>query len=65
MYWSFQLYNGVCQLIIFELDFIYQFQPSLASKKSCGLSQLIYYSVLKCDEKIRPELLSNITLSGE
>merc|ERR1719211_568920 len=40
------------------------FQPSLASKKSCGLSQLIYYSVLKCDEKIRPELLSNITLSG-
>ena len=41
-----------------------RFQPSLASKKSCGLSQLIYYSVLKCDEKIRPELLSNITLSG-
>merc|ERR1719462_1022525 len=40
------------------------FQPSLANKKSCGLSQLIYYSVLKCDEKIRPELLSNITLSG-
>ena len=40
------------------------FQPSLASKKSCGLSQLIYYSVLKCDEKIRSELLSNITLSG-
>ena len=40
-------------------------QPSLASKKSCGLSQLIYYSVLKCDEKIRPELLSNITLSGQ
>merc|ERR1719450_298107 len=39
------------------------FQPSLASKKSCGLSQLIYYSVLKCDEKIRPELLSNITRS--
>ena len=39
-------------------------QPSLASKKSCGLSQLIYYSVLKCDEKIRSELLSNITLSG-
>ena len=40
------------------------FQPSLASKKSCGLSQLIYYSVLKCEEKVRSELLSNITLSG-
>lgn len=40
------------------------FQPSLASKKSCGLSQLIYYSVLKCDESIRSEILSNITLSG-
>merc|ERR1739838_118323 len=40
------------------------FQPSLANKKSCGLSQLIYYSVLKCDESIRSELVSNITLSG-
>merc|ERR1712083_1036988 len=40
------------------------FQPSLASKKSCGLSQLIYYSVLKCDESIRSELVNNITLSG-
>merc|ERR1719192_229848 len=40
------------------------FQPGLANKKSCGLSQLIYYSVLKCEEKIRAELLSNITLSG-
>merc|ERR1719249_397122 len=40
------------------------FQPSLANKKSCGLSQLIYYSVLKCDESIRSELLANITLSG-
>merc|ERR1711892_1337848 len=40
------------------------FQPSLANKKSCGLSQLIYYSVLKCDESIRSELLKNITLSG-
>lgn len=40
------------------------FQPSLANKKSCGLSQLIYYSVLKCDESIRSEILSNITLSG-
>merc|ERR1712156_584619 len=40
------------------------FQPSLANKKSCGLSQLIYYSVLKCDKNVRAELLANITLSG-
>merc|ERR1719410_1197238 len=40
------------------------FQPGLANKKSCGLSQLIYYSVLKCEESVRSELLSNITLSG-
>jgi len=40
------------------------FQPGLANKKSCGLSQLIYYSVLKCEESVRAELLSNITLSG-
>merc|ERR1712107_251934 len=40
------------------------FQPSLASKKSCGLHELIYYSLMKCDEKLRSELLSNITLSG-
>jgi len=40
------------------------FQPALANKKSCGLSQLIYYSVLKCEESVRSELLSNITLSG-
>merc|ERR1712154_575335 len=43
---------------------VIMFQPSLANKKSCGLSQLIYYSVLKCEETVRPELLSNITLSG-
>ena len=40
------------------------FQPSLANKKSCGLSQLIYYCVLKCDENFRSELVNNITLSG-
>merc|ERR1719430_453084 len=37
---------------------------STTYKKSCGLSQLIYYSVLKCDESIRSELVNNITLSG-
>ncbi|XP_023335067.1 actin, alpha skeletal muscle [Eurytemora carolleeae] len=40
------------------------FQPELAGKKSCGVHELIYYSLMKCDEKLRPELLSNITLSG-
>jgi len=40
------------------------FQPSLANKKSCGLHELIYYSVMKCEESLRPELLANITLSG-
>lgn len=40
------------------------FQPGLALKKSCGLHELIYYSLMKCDEKLRPELLANITLSG-
>jgi len=40
------------------------FQPHLANKKTCGLHELIYYSVMKCEESIRPELLANITLSG-
>merc|ERR550519_2559375 len=40
------------------------FKPSLANKKSCGLDELIYYSVMKCDESLRGELLNNITLSG-
>jgi len=40
------------------------FQPGLAMKKSCGLHELVYYSLMKCDEKLRPELLANITLSG-
>lgn len=40
------------------------FQPSLASKKTCGLAELVYYSLLKCPEKIRGEIAANITLSG-
>ena len=50
--------------MVLRFYFFFLFQPSLANKKSCGLSQLIYYSVLKCDESIRSELLKNITLSG-
>jgi len=40
------------------------FQPELASKKTCGLGELLYYSLMKCDEKLRAELAANITLSG-
>jgi len=40
------------------------FQPSLASKKTCGLGDLVYYSLMKCDEGLRSELVNNITLSG-
>jgi actin beta/gamma 1 len=40
------------------------FQPGLASKKTCGLGELVYYSLMKCDEKVRGELANNITLSG-
>lgn len=40
------------------------FQPGLAFKKTSGLHELIYYSLMKCDEKLRPELLANLTLSG-
>merc|ERR1719158_2825093 len=40
------------------------FQPGLASKKTCGLGELVYYSLMKCEEKMRGELANNITLSG-
>jgi len=40
------------------------FKPSLACKKTSGLHELIYYSLMKCDVKIRAELLANVTLSG-
>jgi len=40
------------------------FQPSLANKKTCGIGELLYYSLLKCPESLHQELLSNITLSG-
>jgi len=40
------------------------FQPSLANKKSMGLSSLIFSSLTKCEKSMRAELLANITLSG-
>lgn len=40
------------------------FQPELAKKKYSGLHELVHASVMKCDEKVRPMLLSNIMLTG-
>lgn len=40
------------------------FQPELAKKKCSGLHELVRESVLRCDEKLRPRLLSNIMLTG-
>lgn len=40
------------------------FQPNLANKKSMGISNLIYNSVMKCEKSVRAELLANITMSG-
>merc|ERR1719318_1416932 len=35
------------------------FQPSLGGKKTCGLGELLFYSVLKCPASLQPELLTN------
>ena len=40
------------------------FQPDLAKKKYSGLHQLVYESVMRCDEKLRSRLLTNIMLTG-
>jgi len=40
------------------------FQPQLANKKTCGVGELLYYSLLKCPDSLHQELLNNITLSG-
>jgi actin len=44
------------------------FCPELSNKKkSCpttGLADLVYQSVMRCEEKLRPRLLSNIMLTG-
>merc|ERR1719462_1073363 len=39
-------------------------QPSLANKKSIGIPELIYNSIMKCDKNVRAELLGNIKFSG-
>ena len=38
-------------------------QPELASKKTCGLGELLYYSLMKCDEKVRSKHFSTILLA--
>lgn len=40
------------------------FNPDLAKKKYSGLHQLVYESVMRCEEKLRTRLLSNIMLTG-
>lgn len=40
------------------------FKPELAKKKYSGLHELVYESVMRCDEKLRSRLLSNIMLTG-
>merc|ERR1719348_2618769 len=40
------------------------FQPQLANRKTCGVGELLYYSLLKCPDSLHQELLNNITLSG-
>ena len=40
------------------------FKPELAKKKCQGLHELVYESVMRCDEKLRSRLLTNIMLTG-
>ncbi len=40
------------------------FNPDLIKKKTSGLHELVYESVMRCDEKLRSRLLSNICLTG-
>ena len=40
------------------------FQPSIIKKKYVGLHELVMEAVGRCEEKLRPRLLSNIVLSG-
>lgn len=40
------------------------FKPELAKKSFSGLHELLYDSVMRCDEKYRSRLLGNIVLTG-
>lgn len=40
------------------------FCPSFLGRESCGIHELLYNSIMKCDIDIRRELYGNIVLSG-
>lgn len=40
------------------------FQPSIFGLESSGIHELIFNSVMKCDENIRKDLFRNIILTG-
>lgn len=40
------------------------FKPELVMKKYSGIHELVYDSIMRCDEKLRRRLLSNIMLTG-
>ena len=40
------------------------FQPSLLGMKSCGIHEIIYNSIMKCDVDLRRSLYANTVLSG-
>ncbi|KAJ5073816.1 actin [Anaeramoeba ignava] len=40
------------------------FQPSLIGLSQIGIHEIIYNSIMKCDEELRKEMFENIVLSG-
>ncbi|KAH8265915.1 hypothetical protein KR038_011528, partial [Drosophila bunnanda] len=40
------------------------FQPSLLGMEACGIHEITYNSIMKCDVDIRKDLYANIVLSG-
>ncbi|RID67481.1 hypothetical protein BRARA_D02560 [Brassica rapa] len=40
------------------------FQPSLVDMETCGIHEMTYNSIMKCDVDIRKDLFGNIVLSG-
>ena len=40
------------------------FQPSLLGSESCGLHQMMYNSIMRCDEDLRSDMFRNVVLSG-
>lgn len=40
------------------------FQPALLGMESCGIHEIVYSSIMKCDVDLRKELYANTVLSG-